>query len=86
MHLRILMACPAVGAWLAGQLHRFVVALSDVAEVLEMSRPNPVNWRDLADRMEEVANKVGTPLWSGSRRRVPLDPVHVLGTSYAVYN
>lgn len=58
MHLRILQSCPAVGAWLAGQLHRFVTALSDVAEILEMNRPNPVNWRELADRMEEVANKV----------------------------
>ncbi|XP_022694215.1 microtubule-associated serine/threonine-protein kinase 4-like isoform X2 [Varroa jacobsoni] len=63
MHLRILQSCPAVGAWLAGQLHRFVTALSDVAEILEMNRPNPVNWRELADRMEEVANKFVYKSW-----------------------
>ncbi|OQR74549.1 microtubule-associated serine/threonine-protein kinase 4-like [Tropilaelaps mercedesae] len=63
MHLRILQYCPAVGAWLAGQLHRFVTALSDVADILEMSRQNPVNWRELADRMEEIASKFAYRSW-----------------------
>lgn len=58
MHLSILHESPAVGAWLAGQLHRFVTALANVAELLENNRKNPVNWNELADRMEEVANKV----------------------------